>query len=77
MQVVLISIFPCQKGSAHQTDKKITKSFFSTKSLLSSDSFRVPYCSCRHIHHTNTVQSYCPKSNTVFLTSGCQKPLNF
>lgn len=36
----------------------------------------IPYCSCRPIHHTNTVQSYCPKSNAVFLTVGYQTSLN-
>jgi hypothetical protein len=61
----------------HQTDKKIATPFFpESHYLVLTHSVCVPYCSYCPIHHTNTVQSCCPKNNIVFLTLGCQTPLN-
>jgi len=76
--VVWISISPCQKRSTTSDWQKDSDAFFFPEShyLVLTHSICVPYCSYCPIHHTNTVQSYCTKNNIVFLTLGCQTPLN-
>jgi hypothetical protein len=90
LQFVLYSIRHCRyrlfvspyllvkRGRPHQTDNKIATPFFPPEShyLVLRHFISVPYCSCHPFYNTNTVQSYCPKSNIVFLTLGCQTPLN-
>jgi hypothetical protein len=90
LQFVLYSIRHCRcglcespyplvrRGLSHQTDKKIATLFSPPEChyLVLTHCICVPYCSYCPIHHTNTVQSYCPKNNIVFLTLGCQTPLN-